>query len=123
MKAFLRIMLAALLVLLCSFSFSQTTNTQSTSPQNAPSPAKPASAAPAQTSAPSQTPTAPAEAKTAAQRHGAPQAKTKEELAAYQAAESQADLNAALAAADQFSQQYPQSELRYLIYAQLMQKF
>lgn len=86
--------------------------------QNAPQ--KPDANKPAgQTAAPAST----APAATAAQRHGSPQAKTNEEYAAFQAAAAQTDLNAALAAADQFAEKYPQSELRYVIYAQLMQKF
>lgn len=114
MKALLTL---ASIALLCCTAVAQD------NPQTAAKPASPSGtqSSPAQ-AAPAQTPPA-SEGKTAAQRHGAPQAKTQEELAAYNAVASQADLNAALTAADQFSEKYPQSELRYLIYAQLLQKF
>src|SRR4051812_40094058 len=55
---------------------------------------------------------------TAAQRHGQPQAKTKEEFADYQTAAAVADPAAAITAADQFAQKHPQSELRYVLYSQ-----
>jgi tetratricopeptide (TPR) repeat protein len=127
MTASLKSISAALLMVLCSGSFAQNSGTQNAPPATKPTgtAATPAqtTTSPAGTTTPAQTTAPTTEAKTAAQRHGAPQAKTKEELAAYQTAAGQADLNAALTAADQFSEQYPQSELRYLIYAQLMQKF
>ena len=94
--------------------------------QNAAQPAKPATGAP-QTAAPAastppSSPQTPA-GQTVAQRHGQPQAKTKEEFAAYQTAVAVADPNAALTAADDFSAKYPQSELRYVLYSTLLQKF
>lgn len=55
-------------------------------------------------------------------KHGQPQAKTKEEFAAYQAVTTTADPAAALKAADDFAQKYPQSDLRYILYSQLLQK-
>ena len=82
--------------------------------QNTPPAAKPG--------APTQTTTAPANL-TVSQRHGQPQAKTKEEFAAYQAATAIEDPTAGLTAADQFAEKYPQSELRYVLYSQLLQKF
>jgi tetratricopeptide (TPR) repeat protein len=82
--------------------------------QNAPQTSKPATAAPAAPSTNGQT---------ASQRHGQPQAKTKEEFAAYQTAVAVADPTAALAAADDFSSKFPQSELRYVLYSTLLQKF
>jgi hypothetical protein len=60
---------------------------------------------------------------TVAQRHAQPQAKSKEEYAAFQAAVApNSDLTAVLKAADDFAKKYPQSELRYILYAQLVQK-
>jgi hypothetical protein len=60
---------------------------------------------------------------TVSQKHAQPQAKSKEEFAAFQtAAAPTPDLAAALKAADDFSQKYPQSDLRYVLYAQLLQK-
>jgi tetratricopeptide (TPR) repeat protein len=52
-----------------------------------------------------------------------PQAKTKEEYDAYQAAIAAKDPNQLLAAADQFAQKYPNSELRELLYVQAMNLF
>jgi hypothetical protein len=84
---------------------------------------------PAGTSKPQQTPTAPATqqapgAVPAAPAHKAPpQAKTQEEYAAYNAVSGQQDMALAEAGADDFSKKYPQSELRGLLYAQLMQKY
>jgi tetratricopeptide (TPR) repeat protein len=59
----------------------------------------------------------------AASGRAAPMAKTQEELDAYVAATSQAEIAAAEAAVDAFAQQYPESELRAGAYAQLMQKY
>lgn len=53
---------------------------------------------------------------------GQPQAKTQEELAAFNAVMGQADLKAAEAAADEFNAKYPQSELRVVAYSNLMMK-
>jgi tetratricopeptide (TPR) repeat protein len=90
--------------------------------QNAPQTAKPATAPPQnQPAAPQTSPSA--SGQTASQRHSQPQAKTKEEYAAYQTAVAVADPNAALAAADDFASKYPQSELRYVLYSTLLQKF
>jgi len=52
-----------------------------------------------------------------------PQAKTKEEFEAYKAAAALSDPNQVLAAADQFAQKYPNSELKGLLYAQAMNGF
>ncbi|MCU1285726.1 MAG: Tetratricopeptide region [Acidobacteriales bacterium] len=52
-----------------------------------------------------------------------PQAKTQEEYAAYNAVSAQQDLAQAETAADEFAKKYPQSELRGLLYGQLMQKY
>lgn len=100
--------LAMFLLAVCAFA------------QNTPAKSESKPATPAATAAQSATPAA--AGATAAQRHGSPQAKTKEEYEAYTAVAGQADLNAALMAADQFSEKFPQSELRYVLYAQLLQK-
>ena len=78
--------------------------------------------------APAQTPAAgaqtPAQPQAAAPKvKGMPQAKTQEEYKAYQAAvqaQSGTDLAAAEAASDQFAAKYPESDLRSLLYTNLM---
>lgn len=52
-----------------------------------------------------------------------PQAKTKEEFEAYKAGASLSDPNQILAAADQFAQKFPNSELKELLYVQAMNLF
>jgi len=52
-----------------------------------------------------------------------PQARTKEEYDAYKAAAALTDPNQILAAADQFAQKYPSSELRGMLYVQAMGLF
>jgi tetratricopeptide (TPR) repeat protein len=52
-----------------------------------------------------------------------PQAKTREEYDAYKAAAALTDPTQVLAAADQFAQKYPTSELRALLYVQAMNFF
>jgi tetratricopeptide (TPR) repeat protein len=52
-----------------------------------------------------------------------PQAKTREEFEAYKAGASLADPNQILAAADQFAQKFPDSELKELLYVQAMNLF
>lgn len=59
----------------------------------------------------------------APKKSGLPQAKTQDEYKAYQLAvqsQSGTDLNAAETAADKFAAQYPESELRSLLYTNLM---
>jgi tetratricopeptide (TPR) repeat protein len=102
--------LAAVLFTACAFAQSGQQKPDSTKPATTPQ----SGLSLPQTAAP---------AATAAQRHGAPQAKTKEEYEAFQAASALPDPNAALTAADQFAEKFSQSELRYVIYAQLLQKF
>ena len=80
--------------------------------------ATPAQSTPAPAQAASQP--APAQASTA---YKPPQAKTREEFDAYKAAAALTDPNKVLAAADQFAQKYPQSELRGLLYVQAMNGF
>jgi tetratricopeptide (TPR) repeat protein len=52
-----------------------------------------------------------------------PQAKTREEFDAYKAGASLTDPNQILAAADQFAQKFPSSELKELLYVQAMNLF
>ncbi len=53
----------------------------------------------------------------------APQAKTKEEFEAYKAAAALTNPDQLLAAADQFAQKFPDSELKGLLYVQAMNEF
>jgi tetratricopeptide (TPR) repeat protein len=121
MKVLLTFMSVALL---SSASFAQMP-TQPNRPAGAPTPAQtnsPTEGMPAPRTTPAQA-NSPAEGKTVAQRHGKPQAKTKEEFADYQAAVAIPDPTAELEAAGKFAEKYPQSELRYVLYSQLLQKF
>jgi len=86
-------------------------------------PGTPAQSPPAQTTpAP-----APATPQTAAPQTSAaykpPQAKTKEEFEAYKAGAALTNPDQVLAAADQFAQKYPDSELKQLLYVQAMNSF
>jgi tetratricopeptide (TPR) repeat protein len=92
-----------------------TTGTQQPQQQSAPQQAPPPQASPQQSQ--------PAPATAQAAKKSAPQAKTQEEYAAYNAVAAQADLTAAETAANDFAQKFPQSELTSLLYAQLMQKY
>lgn len=83
--------------------------------QTAPPPQKPAGTAPAAPSAAGTTAEAPKVAK-------APEAKSQEEFKAYQAATAVTDSVAAEAAADDFAKKYPTSELRVVVYGQILQK-
>ncbi len=76
----------------------------------------------AQQSTPVQTPQTTTDTRTVSQKHAQPQAKTKAEFDDFKAASAITDLTAALKAADDFAQKYPTSELRYVLYAQLVQK-
>lgn len=60
--------------------------------------------------------------RTPSQKHAQPQAKTKAEYDDFVAASGATDLSAALKAADDFSSKHPVSDLRYVLYAQLVQK-
>lgn len=86
--------------------------------QTAPAPQKPAGG--------SQQPTAPAAvpdpAMGAPKTAKAPEAKSQEEFKAYQAAFAVTDPAAAEAAADDFAKKHPASELRVVLYGQIMQK-
>ena len=103
---------SVLLLLAAATAFAQTGGAKPATPT--PSTPAPAQAAP-QTANP-QPPAAPAPSK-------APQAMTKEEFDAYKAAAALPDPNQVLAAADQFAQKYPDSELRELLYVQAMNGF
>lgn len=95
---------------------------QSANPQASPS----QTGAPANQSAPQSNPAQPgatAPATPATNPARAPQAKTRDEYDAYKAAAALTDPNQLLAAADQFAQKYPTSELRALLYGQAMNLF
>jgi hypothetical protein len=95
----------------------QTGGTQAGTPPN--------SAPAAQTTPPSSTAPATPQASTAqtAPAYKPPQAKTKDEFDAYKAGAALTDPNQVLAAADQFAQKYPDSELKELLYVQAMNGF
>lgn len=86
----------------------------------------PPNSAPAAQTTP-QSGTAPATPQTSAAQtapaYKPPQAKTKDEFDAYKAGAALADPNQVLAAADQFAQKYPDSELKELLYVQAMNGF
>ncbi len=89
--------------------------------QATPQSATAAQSTPAPTQAAPQPATPPPSAAPAASRP--PQAKTKEEFDAYKAGAALTDPNQVLAAADQFVQKYPDSELKELLYVQAMNGF
>jgi tetratricopeptide (TPR) repeat protein len=82
-----------------------------TAPKQAPAPA-PATPAPAQPQAP---PTPP--------HRTPPAAKTADEFAAYNTAANNPDTAAAEKAAEDFAQKYPQSDLRALLYGNIMRRY
>ena len=97
------------LLLVATATLAQTPATQpGTTSQNTPAPAQ---AAPAPANA--QAPTA----------YKPPQAKTKEEYEAYKAGAALTNPEQVLAAADQFAQKFPDSELKGLLYVQAMNGF
>jgi tetratricopeptide (TPR) repeat protein len=74
--------------------------------------------------APAPAPAQPAQPPAAAPTHKPPPvAKTQEEFAAYQAAVSISDIAAAEKAADDFAAKFPQSDLRGLLYSNLMRRY
>jgi tetratricopeptide (TPR) repeat protein len=97
------------ILLLVGSALAQTSSQQSPAPHGTPAPS--ATAAPAAQSAPADSATK------------SPQAKTKEEFDAYKAAASLTDPNQILAAADQFAQKFPTSDLKVLLYVQAMNIF
>jgi len=64
-----------------------------------------------------------AQAQTATPGVKPPQPKTKEEYAAYGAAFNEPDLTKAVADADAFQKQYPDSEITFMLYQSLMRRF
>ena len=87
-------------------------------------PGTPHSTAPAQTpQASTQPATAQATAAPTAPAYRPPQAKTQEEFKAYKAGAALTDPNQVLAAADQFAEKFPDSELKELLYVQAMNGF
>ncbi|HUQ49536.1 MAG TPA: hypothetical protein VM056_02390 [Terriglobales bacterium] len=114
MNKFFSISAAALLT--TALAFAQTT----TAPKPAQTPAtgtQPAAKQPA-----AQQPATGATPAEAPKTQKAPEAKSQEEFAAYQAVATQADLTLAETAADEFVKKYPASELKSAVYGALLQK-
>lgn|SRR6185437_7667407 len=101
-------------------SFAQTTPaqqpTQAQQQPAAPGASTGVPAIPTQAAQPAPAPAAPA-------HKSPPSAKTQDEFAAYQAAANTSDPAAAEKAADDFAAKYPQSDLRGLLYSNLMRKY
>jgi tetratricopeptide (TPR) repeat protein len=119
-----RFVLSAVL-LASAAAIAQTGGTQPATPANSAPAAQTNSTSPATTSpagAANQPAHPSATAQTAPAYHP-PQAKTKEEFEAYKAGAALTDPNQVLAAADQFAQKYPESELKQLLYIQAMNAF
>jgi uncharacterized membrane protein len=108
-------------------AIAQTGGAQPTTPaQSTPAPAQatPQPANPQSSIAPATSPATTASTAPAAEATSkAPQAKTKEEFDAYKAGSALTDPAQVLAAADQFAQKYPDSELKELLYIQAMNGF
>ena len=103
---------------LCAGGFAQTGNPQSQKPAGSTAPA-------ATSTAPTQTPPAPAQPQAPAlpPHKTPPAAKTADEFAAYNAAVSNQDTAAAEKAADDFASKFPQSDLRGLLYGNIMRRY
>src|SRR5689334_4220592 len=118
---------SGLLAFLCAMALSGSALSQAgTAPQST---QPPATSAPATTSAPVQNPPQAPSATPAPQApslpaHKAPpSAKTADEFAAYNAAASNPDTAAAEKAADDFATKYNQSDLRGLLYSNIMRRY
>lgn len=103
-------------LLLASAAMAQTSGTQ---------PGTPSGSAPAAQTTPQSATTqaTPQPAAQTAPAYKPPQAKTKDEFEAYKAGAALTDPTQVLAAADQFAQKYPESELKELLYVQAMNGF
>ena len=120
------------IALLCGASWSQTGTGQTQPPPSSPSgaatpgasaqPKGQAAQPPAQTPATPSAPAAPA-APALPPHKTPPAAKTSEEFAAYNAAVNNPDLAAAEKAADDFATKYAQSDLRGLLYSNIMRRY
>lgn len=105
------------LLLVTTVALAQTPALQSGTPaQSTPAQSTPAQDAPAQTQTTTPQP-ATSQAPTA---YKPPQAKTKEEFEAYKAGAALTNPDQVLAAADQFAQKFPDSELKGILYLQAM---
>ena len=102
----------ALLLASASFALAQANPAPAT---QSPSTAQPAASAPAQTAAPAGI--------NAPNAKGAPQPKTQEEYKAYQAVITKTDPAQFEAATDEFAQKYPNSDLRVVLYKQLLNMY
>lgn len=112
---------------LCAIALSASALSQTgTAPQSAQTPA---TSTPATTSAPVQNPpqapsaTPPPQAPALPPHKAPPSAKTADEFAAYNAAASNPDTAAAEKAADDFATKYNQSDLRGLLYSNIMRRY
>ena len=113
-----RLTICAVLLAWAAAALAQTPATQPVTPaQSTPAPSQSAPAAVQTTPAPQ-----PATAQAPA-AYKPPQAKTKEEFEAYKAGAALTSPDQVLAAADQFAQKYPTSELKQLLYVQAMNGF
>ncbi len=117
----------ALALLAAGTAIAQTGGAQPAAPaQSTPAPAQatPQTANPPSSTAPATSPATTASTTPAASATStAPQAKTKEEFDAYKAGSALTDPTQVLAAADQFAQKFPNSELKELLYIQAMNGF
>lgn len=115
----------AAVTVLCVLSFCISARSQSGAqqqPAEKPGPGSAASSAPTATAG--QSPAAPAAQAPSLPPHKAPpSAKTADEFAAYNAAAGNPDNAAAEKAADDFATKYPQSDLRGLLYANIMRRY
>ncbi len=125
---FMKLQSAICLVpLAAGMAIAQTAGAQPAKPaQSAPAPAQAGTqpANPQSSTAPAASPAAAsATASNASTAARPPQAKTKEEYDAYKAGAALTDPTQVLAAADQFAQKYPDSELKELLYIHAMNGF
>ncbi len=118
---------SGLILFLCATALAGSALSQTgTAPQSTQPPANPA---PATTSAPAQTPPQAPSATPAPQgpslppHKAPPSAKTADEFAAYNAAANNPDTAAAEKAADDFASKYNQSDLRGLLYSNIMRRY
>lgn len=110
-----------MLLLLISISALGFAHQTSTPPAQKPSTAPAASPVPSQT--PAQVGNPPAQTPALPPHKTPPAAKTTDEFAAYNAAANNPDAAAAEKAADDFAAKYPQSDLRGLLYSNIMRRY
>ena len=116
-----RAALAVVCVAFCASVLAQTTPPPAQTPSGSTPPG--ATSAPKQTQAPATTAPAQPQAPATPPHRTPPAAKTSDEFAAYNAAANNPDTAGAEKAADDFAQKYPQSELRALLYGNIMRRY